>query len=142
MSEQEKLQSLVLELRMLEETFKEIDARESIVASAIIESRSAIEAIKEFPSGDPSEILMPIGGGIFFEASAPPPDKFLINIGAGAVVEKTKEETVNFLEERIKELERAILTFESQKADLVNRINSNRAAINSIVEKQKRTSIQ
>lgn len=124
---------------MLEESLKEVDARESVVARAIIESRSALEAIKGFSSGDPSEILVPIGGGIFLEASAPPPDKLVINIGAGAVVEKTKEETVNFLEERIKELERVILIFESQKADLVNRINSNRAAINSIVEKQKRT---
>ena len=139
MSEQERLQSLVLELRVLEGYLKEIDVRESVVARAIIESRSALEAIKGFSSSSSSEVLMPIGGGVFLEASAPPLDKLIINVGAGVVIEKTKQETVDFLEERIKEFESAIQNFEVQKSDLASKINENRVTINSIVEKQKRS---
>jgi len=82
---------------------------------------------------------MPIGGGVFLEASTHPLDKLIINVGAGVVIEKTKQETVDFLEERIKEFESAIQNFEVQKSDLASKINENRVTINSIVEKQKRS---
>ncbi|MEM3450964.1 MAG: prefoldin subunit alpha [Nitrososphaerales archaeon] len=139
MSEQEKLQSLVAELRTLEVYFNEINNRESLLVRAIMESRAALEAIRGFPSTETSDLLVPIGGGIFIEASAKPPEKLLVSIGADVVIEKTKDGTISFLEDRIKELENAISKLEAQKEELARRINSNRAAINVLLEKQRKT---
>ncbi|MEM3437014.1 MAG: prefoldin subunit alpha [Nitrososphaerales archaeon] len=138
MSEQERLQSLVAELRILEAYFNEINARESLLARAIMESRAALEAIKSFPSNEISDLLVPIGGGIFMEASAKPPEKLLVSIGANVVVEKTKDSTISFLEDRIKELENAISKLEAQKEELARRIDYNRVAISTILEKQRK----
>jgi len=138
-SEQERLQSLVIELRMLEGYFNEVNTRESILARAIMENRAALEAIRGFSSNEVSDLLVPIGGGVFIETSAKPPDKLIVSIGANVMVEKTKDGIINFLEERIKEIEDAISNLESQKAELARRIDANRAAISSIAEKQKKT---
>ena len=138
MSEQERLQSLAIELRMLEGYFNEINTRESLLARAVMESRAALEAIRSFPSNEVSDFLVPIGGGVFIEASAKPPDKLIVNIGANVMVEKTKDSITNFLEERAKEIESAMSNLEVQKAELAKRIDTNRAAISSILEKQKK----
>jgi len=138
-SEQERLQSLAIELRMLEGYFNEINTRESLLARAVMESRAALEAIRSFPSNEVSDFLVPIGGGVFIEASAKPPDKLIVNIGANIMVEKTRDGTINSLEERTKEIESAISNLEVQKAELAKRIDANRTAISSILEKQKKT---
>lgn len=138
MSEQEKLQSLVAELRMLETYFNEIDTRESLLGRALVESRAALDTIKGFSSNEPSDLLVPIGGGLFLKASAQPPDRLIINVGAGTMIEKTKEDAIAFLETKIKEIEEAITKFESQKADLARRMDSNRTAISELLEKQRR----
>jgi len=138
LSEQEKLQSLVAELRMLETYFNEIDTRESLLGRALVESRAALDTIKGFSSNEPSDLLVPIGGGLFLKASAQPPDRLIINVGAGTMIEKTKEDAIAFLETKIKEIEEAITKFESQKADLARRMDSNRTAISELLEKQRR----
>ncbi len=124
---------------MLEGYFGEINTRESLLARAIVESRAALEAIRSFPSNEISDVLVPIGGGVFIEVSAKPPEKLLVSIGADVMIEKTKDGAVSFLEERIKELENAISNLEGQKAELAKRIESNRAIISSILERQKKT---
>jgi len=123
---------------MLEAYFNEINARESLLARAIIESKAALEAIRSFPSDKTSDLLVPIGGGIFLEVSAKPPDKLLVSIGADVMVEKTKDSTINFLEDRIKELENAVSNLEAQKAELIKRMDSKRATISGILEKQRK----
>jgi prefoldin alpha subunit len=130
---------LAIELRMLEGYFNEINTRESLLARAVMESRAALEAIRSFRINEASDFLVPIGGGVFMEASAKPPDKLIVNIGANVMVEKTKDSTTNFLEERTKEIESAISNLEAQKAELAKRIDANRTAISSILEKQKKT---
>ncbi|MGQ9469511.1 MAG: prefoldin subunit alpha [Nitrososphaerales archaeon] len=138
MSEQERLQSLVIELKMLEGYLNEINARQSVLTRAIMDGRAALEAIRGFSSNEISDLLVPIGGGVFMEASAKPPDKFIVSVGANVMIEKTKDGTIIFLEERIKEIENAVSNLESQKAELEKMIDSNRATISSIVEKQKK----
>ena len=82
LSEEEKVQSLVSELRVLETYTTEINNRISLLARAIMENRGALELIKTYPDKDITDILVTIGGGLFLKASAPPPEKFIVNIGA------------------------------------------------------------
>ena len=54
---------------------------------------------------------------------------------ADVAVEKTREGTLTFLEERLQEIERGLATLEAQKADLSGKIGSMRAQINDLVKK-------
>ena len=137
MSEQEKIQSLALELRILEGYIQEINARQSALTRTIIENRSALESLKALSDKEPSNLLLPLGGGAFLEATAPPPKKLVLNIGAGAMILKTKEDIISFLEEKIKELENGIRSLETQRGNIISKINANRTDINNLLQKQK-----
>ena len=51
---------------------------------------------------DPSEILIPIGGGMFLNGSVINSSKVLVDIGAGLITEKTIEDAIKKIDERIK----------------------------------------
>jgi prefoldin alpha subunit len=137
LSEEEKVQSLVSELRVIETYTTEINNRISMIARAIMENRSALELIKTYPDKKITEILVAIGGGLFLKASAPPPEKFIVNVGAQLALEKTKDNAISYIEERLKELENAVNTLESQRIELSKKMESNKIQINSLVQKQR-----
>ena len=137
MSDEEKVQSLVSELRVIETYTTEINNRISMIARAIMENRGALELIKTYPDEKITEILVTIGGGLFLKASAPPPEKFIVNVGAQLALEKTKDDAIVYIEERLKEFENAINTLESQRIELSKKMESNKIQINSLVQKQR-----
>ena len=135
--EEQRLQTMVAQARILEAYLNEITQRENLTGRAILESRASLQAIKALTSS-PDEILFPIGAGIFVTASAVRTEKMLADIGAGAVVEKTPEDMVATVERRIKELESALQTLQSQKGELSNQLAATRAAVSDIVDKARK----
>ncbi len=68
-----------------------------------------------------SEVLLPIGSGVFVPSKATRNAKILVNIGSGVVVEKTVEEAVQFLKTRIETLDKTI----KQISSSLNQANKN-----------------
>ena len=136
--EEQRLQTLVSQVRILEAYLNEVSARENITGRAIIESRASLEAIKALNSAPNNEALLPIGAGVLLNSAIAKPDKLFIDIGAGAVVAKSPEETTAFVEQRIKELETALENIQQQKAQVENQLAGYRALVNDIVEKARK----
>jgi len=132
LSAQEELQRLVLELRVLESYYNELTSRETLVARAILDTRATMDALKSIPQGSDSEILVPLGAGVLMKVCSPTVDKLLLNIGAGVVVEKSKDDILRYLNERSSELETALSNISNQKVDLANKINAYRAKVNDL----------
>jgi len=132
LSAQEELQRLVLELRVLESYYNELTSRETLVARAILDTRATMDALKSIPQGSDSEILVPLGAGVLMKVCSPTVDKLLLNIGAGVVVEKSKDDILRYLNERSSELETALSNISNQKVDLANKINAYRAKVNEL----------
>lgn len=137
MSEEERLQSLIAEVRILETYYNEIDGRESLAARAMVEARAALDALRSLDTQRSSDILVPIGGGLFIQSTSPPINKLIVSVGADIAIEKTKDDAIRFTEERLSELERAVSTLEAQKSELARRIEAARAAVLQIAEKQR-----
>ena len=132
---EEQLQRMVLELRILEAYYNELTARETLIARAVLDSKATIEALKSIPEGSDSEILVPLGAGVLMRVYSPTVNKLLLNIGAGVVIEKSKEDTLKYLDERVSQLEAALSNISAQKAELANKINAYRAQVNTLVAK-------
>jgi prefoldin alpha subunit len=126
---------MVLELRILEAYYNELTARETLIARAVLDSKATIEALKSIPEGSDSEILVPLGAGVLMRVYSPTVNKLLLNIGAGVVIEKSKEDTLKYLDERVSQLEAALSNISAQKAELANKINAYRAQVNSLAAK-------
>ncbi len=135
MSVEEQIQKMVLELRILESYYNELTARETLVARAVLDSRATIEALKSIPEGSDSEILVPLGAGVLMRVCSPMVEKLLLNIGAGVVIEKSKEDTIKYLNERLNQLETALSNIAAQKAEIANKINAYRAQVNNLAAK-------
>ncbi|MBI4258145.1 MAG: prefoldin subunit alpha [Thaumarchaeota archaeon] len=136
-SDDEKLQALVGEARVLEAYMGDLNNREALVARAIIETRAVSESLRALGNQDTTEVLFPMGAGIFIRTAPPQADKLIVSVGSNIAMERSKEDTFAFLDARLKELENAGVSIQQEKAELANRLNSARAAINRIVEAQQ-----
>lgn len=141
MSDEEKVQSLMVELRILETYYNEIEGRESMAARALVEGRTALEALKALSTDTSSDVLVPIGGGFFIKSNIPSIEKLIVSVGADVAVEKTKDDAIKFMEERVSEMERAVSTLEGQKVELARRIEAGRLAVSKLAEQLQRQQV-
>ncbi|GBC74855.1 Prefoldin subunit alpha [archaeon HR06] len=133
MSQEEKLQALIIEARLLESYINQISEREALVTKILLESRAALEALNNLSSGKEVEALVPIGSGTFIYTNIPKVEKVVVGVGADVVIEKSREEAIVFLEKRIKELEENLVKLNSTKNELINRLNLTKATMNNLV---------
>jgi prefoldin alpha subunit len=136
-SEEERMNRLVLESRMLESTFNELTNRQGMLERMLIESRASMDTIKEVASATGDEVLIPVGAGVLLRGSPPKSDKVLIGIGANVLVEKSKDAAEKMLEERSKNLEENIVTLLSQRNQIAQRLEADRRVLQAFIDAQE-----
>jgi prefoldin alpha subunit len=140
-SEEERMNRLLLESRMLESTFNELTNRQGMLERMLIESRASLDTVKQAGSVT-DEVLIPVGAGVLLRASPPKADKVLVGIGANVVVEKTKEEAEKILEARAKELEENIIAILSQRNQIAQRLEADRRTLQAFIDRQEQQQLQ
>jgi prefoldin alpha subunit len=135
MSDEEKLQALIGQMNVIEAYVNDISSKEAAVGRLMEEGRSAIDAIRNVSNTDQAQTLMPIGIGVYIRAAVAPNDKLLISIGSGVAVEKSREDAINYVESKVKELEVALRSMFSQKQELESRMEQTRAEANALAQK-------
>ena len=134
--DEERVNNLVAEVRMLESTYNDLSSRQSLLERILIETRSSLETIKGLSASTSEEVLVPVGGGILLRASPPKTDKVLLNIGANVVVEKTKDVATKYMESRAGDLEQDISAIASQRNQIAQRLESDQRALQSLLSRQ------
>ena len=123
-SDDDKLNNLVVEVRVLESTYNELTSRQSILERALIENRAALDSIKGLGDNKAGEVLTQIGGGAMLRSPPPDVDKVLVSVGANVVLEKPREEALAIIEERQKEVERSIVSIVGQRDEIKQRLEA------------------
>jgi prefoldin alpha subunit len=93
-----------------------------------IEALAAIESIKSLNGEKEPVVLVPLGGGATVRAKVEQPEKVLVNIGADTILQRTHEEAVTFLQDRITEME----AMEKKVAGTIDQL---RGQINEIAQR-------
>jgi len=100
------------ELLTLEHYLKQYGQQAEIFAGQLelmengrMEALAAIEALQGISDADDGTVLLQIGGGASLRVKVLEPDKVLLNIGAEVSVERTNKDAVEFLKDRITEME-------------------------------------
>jgi prefoldin alpha subunit len=135
-SEDDKLNSLLIEVRVLEGTYNELTSRQTLLERALLESRSALEAVKGLAERPAKEVLMQIGGGAMLRGPPPASERILLNIGSNVVIEKPREEAVVILENRSREMETTIFSIAKQRNEIAERLESDRQLIQGLLSQQ------
>jgi prefoldin alpha subunit len=130
----QKISEMVQQSRILEAYMNDTITREATVTKLIEEARLASSAVQNVMDESEVESLMPVGIGVYMKALVPPVKKLLVNVGAGVVVEKNREDTVNYIESRIKEFETALSQLYSQKHQIEMRMEQIQKQVNQMLQ--------
>ena len=135
-NDEERINNLVSEIRVLEGGLNEISARQNFLERILIDTRTSIATIKGIDSSSSDEVLIPVGAGVLLRSTPPKVDKVLVNIGANVVVEKSREDATKFMEGRAKEVEESLASIISQRNQVAQRLDSDRRAAQTIINRQ------
>jgi prefoldin alpha subunit len=135
-TEEETVNALIVEIRVLESTYNELTARQTLLERALVENRAALDALNGLGDKPTQEVLMQIGGGAMLRSPPPSTDKVLVSVGASIVIEKPKADAVALLEGRSRDVEKTIMSIAGQRNGLAQRLDSDRQALNSLVSRQ------
>ena len=106
MTKDEELQKYMVMIENYKEQIGQIEMQQQYVQAAIADYTKAKLTLENLGKADEkSDILLPIGGSTFINATAKDTSKVLFDIGAGIVTEKTFEDAINKIDERVKSLE-------------------------------------
>jgi prefoldin alpha subunit len=131
---EQKINEMVEQSRIFEAYMNDIITREATVTRLIREARLASAAVQNIVDENEVESLTPVGIGVYIKTVVPPIKKLLVNVGAGVTIEKTKEDTINYVEAKIKEFELGLKQLLSQKQQIAVRMEQIQAQINQMLQ--------
>jgi prefoldin alpha subunit len=135
-SEEEKMNALAVEVRVLESTYNELSSRQNILERALLENRAALETLKGLDGTTPTEVLVQIGGGVLVRSSPPSVDKVLVNVGASVVIEKPKDEAMAIMETRARDAENSIISLLNERNQIAERLEADRQVLQALLARQ------
>ena len=107
MSKDEELTKYLALFEQYKEQINSVEMQSSYLQAIINEYNKVkitLEQIVKINKG--SEVLLPLGGSSFIEANITNPSKVLFDIGAGIVIEKTSNDAIKKIDERIVDLQK------------------------------------
>lgn len=95
-----------------------------------MEALAAIESLEEMLTSEDGTVLLQIGGGASVRAKVVEPEKVLLAIGADVIVERSNKDAVEFLKERVIEMEASA----KRVAETLDRLKGQMNEINKRIE--------
>src|ERR671930_2478093 len=131
---EEKINEMVQQSRILEAYMNDIINREATITRLMEEARLASNAVQNIADESDIESLASVGIGVHMKALIPPVKKLLINLGAGVAIEKSREDTLNYIESKIREFEIALRQLVNQKQQIETRMEQIQNQINQMLK--------
>ena len=105
MTGEEELQKHMAMIEYYKEQLRSLELQFSYLQSAIADQTKAKLTLEKLSKvKKDSDMLLPIGGGAFIDATAKNPSKVLLEVGYGVVLEKTADEAAEKIGKRINDL--------------------------------------
>jgi prefoldin alpha subunit len=134
---EEQAQALMQQMQALESYMADLIQKEESVIRLLQEASGAIESMATLNEDVPHETLVPVGLGTYVKATIQPKEKIIVNIGAGAAIEQDKVSAINYMEQRIKELEIALQQISAQRQEITARLEQGQHEINRLIQEQR-----
>jgi prefoldin alpha subunit len=131
---EQRINEMVQQSRVLEAYMNDVMTRQLTVSRLAEEARLASTTIQSITSDSDVESLMPVGVGVYVKTNVQPIKKLLVNLGAGVAIEKSREDTLNYVESRIKEYEVAGRQLEAQRQELEMRMEHIQSQVNQMIK--------
>ncbi|MGQ9515270.1 MAG: prefoldin subunit alpha [Thermoproteota archaeon] len=141
MSTDEQIRQAYVEVKILESYAEEIRARLQVVLTTAMDLQTTKTAIEELSkTAVDTPILVNLGGGVYSMTKLADSKKILIDVGTGVVVEKTVEGSLEIINKRLEDLEKARASLESQLSNVLMRLDRSRGRLSELSTPVKETS--
>ena len=118
----------VVELEVVNQRLTELNQSLQLVEQQLEQTSIALAVMNELDSANKGqEILVPIGGGVFFTVNKSSVSDIKVAVGAGVVVDKSSKDAQSFVKKQFDELQayyqQLVMTYDvtAQKADILQR---------------------
>lgn len=123
-------QELIARVQQLYEESQEIENRHADIMQHIAELEEFRSSLASLPDVHNRDIITPIGRGVYVPAKMTE-NHFLINVGAGILVQKTREEAIGIIGQQIErltiirqEMEETLLELSEQLQELMGSVQN------------------
>jgi len=119
-----KIQEKILIFQILQGQLEELSNQATLAGAKmaeIEEAQSVLRDVKGIPANN--DALIPIGAGCFAHGKMAGSDKFLVEVGAGYMMNRSPEEALALLEEKKKEIEKVGEKINAEMERLATYIN-------------------
>jgi prefoldin alpha subunit len=100
-----EIQTLQMYLNEYGQQIELLTQQLSMIEQQRLEAAAAIETLRAIQENGDDTVLLPIGGGAYLRVKVLDAGHVLMNVGADVSVEKASADAVEYLEDRITELE-------------------------------------
>jgi prefoldin alpha subunit len=134
---EEQAQALMQQMQAMEAYLNDLLQREETVMRLLQEATNAIESMKVMAGNTDYDTLVPVGLGVYVKAKINPEQKMIVNIGAGASIEQSRESAINYMESRIKELEMVLQQLSAQRNDVSMKLEQGQHEMNKLIQSSR-----
>lgn len=140
-ADEQELQRLMVEMRILEGTMESLRSRMNLVAATLNDLNLASMTLEGIGKEKvDASIYVPVGGGSYIKARLESTDKIIYGVGAGVSIEKTIEEVKESTSNRISQLNKTRQSLEQQLSQVLKKADEDQNRLRELSEKLQRRS--
>ena len=113
MANDEEISRCMMIVEQCKQQMSQLEMQAQYIQAAIVDYNNAkitLEKLSELETE--TDMIIPIGGGVFIDATVKKQGKPLVDVGSGIVVEKTYEDAIKKIDERVEEIEKSQVKLE------------------------------
>ena len=138
MNKDEELNRYMVQIEQYKEQMGQLEMQFQYLHAALADYNKAKMTLENLSNADAgSEVLVPIGGGAFIGATAKNTSKVLMDIGGDLVTEKTPEDVIKKIDERLENLEKTQEKMNEMMQNLQNEAAEVSAKAQKLVSEQQ-----
>lgn len=138
MNKDEELNRYMVQIEQYKEQMNQLEMQFQYLNAAFADYNRAKITLENLTKADAgSEVLLPIGGGVFIGATAKDTSTVLMDIGGDLVTEKTPEEAIKKIDKRLENLEKTQVKMNEMMERLQNEATEVSAKAQKIMSEQQ-----
>ena len=118
--DQRELETLQYYLKEYGQQAEVFTSQLELMENGRMEAIAAIETLGELATSEDGTVLLQVGAGASLRVKVLEPEKVLLNIGAEVIMERSNADSIEYLKDRITEMEAS----EKKVAETLNRLQS------------------
>ena len=134
--EEKELEKKIVTYQYFQNRLDTLSKQQAMILTKISEIDTSIQSLKNLKKG---EVVFSLGSGIYAFGKLSKEDKFLVEIGAGILLEKNLDESVKSLEKRKKDLQKVLGEIQNEINFSSNILNQLASEINESIKNVRKT---